>query len=276
MVLGYPVNELIWLALLIVAGGVVTGFLAGLFGVGGGGVIVPILYEVFRFMDVPADLRMQLCVGTSLAIIVPTTLRSYSAHQKQGAVIPGLLRLWTPAAVAGIVIGSAAASFAPAEVFKIAFVTFCALMSAKMLFGTNRGNLGTELPGRVVLSLYGFAMGALSSLVGVSGGGFSTAILTLYGQPIHRAVATSAGLGVPITVVGTVVYIIAGWPHMSELPPLSLGFVSLPGFVLMAPIASYMTGYGVRLAHRLPRRSLEVAFACFLLLVGTRFLVSLF
>lgn len=276
MVLGYPVNELIWLALLIVAGGVVTGFLAGLFGVGGGGVIVPILYEVFRFMDVPADLRMQLCVGTSLAIIVPTTLRSYSAHQKQGAVIPGLLRLWTPAAVAGIVIGSAAASFAPAEVFKIAFVTFCALMSAKMLFGTNRGNLGTELPGRVVLSLYGFAMGALSSLVGVSGGGFSTAILTLYGQPIHRAVATSAGLGVPITVVGTVGYIIAGWPHMSELPPLSLGFVSLPGFVLMAPIASYMTGYGVRLAHRLPRRSLEVAFACFLLLVGTRFLVSLF
>lgn len=276
MVLGYPINELIWLALLILAGGVITGFLAGLFGVGGGGVIVPILYEVFRFMDVPADLRMQLCVGTSLAIIVPTTLRSYSAHQKQGAVIPGLLRLWTPAAVAGIVIGSAAASFAPAEVFKIAFVTFCALMSAKMLFGTHRGNLGTELPGRVVLSLYGFAMGALSSLVGVSGGGFSTAILTLYGQPIHRAVATSAGLGVPITVVGTVGYIIAGWPHMGELPPLSFGFVSLPGFVLMAPVASYMTGYGVRLAHRLPRRSLEVAFACFLLLVGTRFLISLF
>ncbi len=276
MVLGYPVNELIWLALLILAGGVITGFLAGLFGVGGGGVIVPILYEVFRFMDVPEDLRMQLCVGTSLAIIVPTTLRSYSAHQKQGAVIPGLLRLWTPAAVAGIVIGSASASFAPAEVFKIAFVTFCALMAAKMLFGTHRGNLGTELPGRVVLSAYGFAMGALSSLVGVSGGGFSTAILTLYAQPIHRAVATSAGLGVPITVVGTIGYIIAGWPHMGELPPLSLGFVSLPGFVLMAPVASYMTGYGVRLAHRLPRRSLEVAFACLLLLVGTRFLVSLF
>ena len=82
MILGYPVNELAWLALLIIAGGVITGFLAGLFGVGGGGVIVPILYEVFRFMDVPADLRMQLCVGTSLAIIVPTTLRSYSAHQK--------------------------------------------------------------------------------------------------------------------------------------------------------------------------------------------------
>ena len=276
MILGYPVNELAWLALLILAGGVVTGFLAGLFGVGGGGVIVPILYEVFRFMDVPADLRMQLCVGTSLAIIVPTTLRSYVVHKSKGAVIPGVLRLWTPAALAGILIGAAAASFAPAPVFKIAFVTFCALMSTKMLFGTHRGNIGTELPGRVVLSAYGFAMGALSSLVGVSGGGFSTAILTLYGQPIHRAVATSAGLGVPNTVAGTNGYIVAGWPHMGELPPLSLGFISLPGFVLMAPVASFMTTYGVRLAHGLSRRSLEVAFACFLILVGTRFLISLF
>lgn len=276
MVLGYPVHELAWLAMLIVAGGVITGFLAGLFGVGGGGVIVPILYEVFRFMHVPDDLRMQLCVGTSLAIIVPTTLWSYGAHKKKGAVIPGVLRLWTPAALAGILIGAAAASFAPAQVFKIAFVTFCALMAAKMLAGSGRWNIGTELPGRVVLSIYGFAMGALSSLVGVSGGGFSTAILTLYGQPIHRAVATSAGLGVPITIAGTLGYIIAGWPHMAELPPLSLGFVSIPGFVLMAPVASFMTGYGVRLAHWLPRRYLEVAFACFLILVGTRFLISLF
>lgn len=276
MILGYPVNELLWLALLIIAGGVVTGFLAGLFGVGGGGVIVPVLFEVFRFMHVTDDLRMQLCVGTSLAIIVPTTLRSYAAHQKKGAVIPGLLRLWTPAALIGILIGSVAASFAPGEVFKIAFVVFCALMAAKMLAGSDRLNIASELPGRVVLSAYGFAMGALSSLVGVSGGGFSTAILTLYGQPIHRAVATSAGLGVPITIAGTIGYIIAGWPHMGELPPFSLGFVSIPGFVLMAPVASFMTGYGVRLAHWLPRRSLEIAFGVFLLIVGTRFFVSLF
>jgi uncharacterized membrane protein YfcA len=276
MLMGYPVSELAWLAVLIVVGGVITGFLAGLFGVGGGGVIVPVLYEVFRFMDVPEDFRMQLCVGTSLAVIVPTTLRSYAAHKKTGAVIPGLLRLWTPAALAGIVIGSAAASFAPAEVFKIAFVTFCALMAAKMMAGSGRWNIDTELPGRVVLSIYGFAMGVLSSLVGVSGGGFSTAILTLYSQPIHRAVATSAGLGVPITIAGTIGYIIAGWPHMAELPPFSLGFVSIPGFVLMAPVAAYMTSYGVKLAHGMSRRSLEVAFGCFLLLVGTRFFVSLF
>jgi len=276
MLMGYPVSELAILAALIIAGGVVTGFLAGLFGVGGGGVIVPVLYEVFRFMHVPDDLRMQFCVGTSLAIIVPTTLRSYAMHKKKGAVIPGVLRLWTPAALGGIVIGSVAASFAPAEVFKIAFVTFCALMAAKMFAGSGRWNIDTELPGRVVLSVYGFAMGALSSLVGVSGGGFSTAILTLYGQSIHRAVATSAGLGVPITIAGTIGYIIAGWPHMAELPPFSLGFVSIPGFILMAPVASFMTTYGVKLAHGLSRRGLEVAFACFLLLVGARFLISLF
>jgi uncharacterized membrane protein YfcA len=160
-------------------------------------------------------------------------------------------------------------------VFKIAFVIFTAFISTKMLFAGDRWNFGDELPGRVLMSVYGFVTGLVSSLVGVSGGAFSNAVLTMYGQPMQRAVATSAGIGVPITVVGAIGYAFAGWSHIHDLPPLSFGFVSVIGFVLMAPVSSYMTGYGVRLAHWLPRRKLEIGFGLFLMLVSLRFLATL-
>lgn len=275
MLLGYPIGELAWLVLLILAGGVVTGILAGLFGIGGGGVIVPVLYEVFGVIQVPDALRMQLCIGTSLAIIVPTTVRSYMGHKKKGAVIPQVVRMWTLPAIIGVLIGSVTASFAPGAVFKIAFVIFTAFISTKMLFAGDRWNIGNELPGRALMAVYGLVTGLFSSLVGVSGGAFSNAVLTIYGQPMQRAVATSAGVGVPITIVGAVGYAIAGWPHIQELPPLSFGFVSVIGFILMAPVSSYTTAYGVRLAHWLPRRKLEIGFGIFLLLVSLRFLATL-
>ena len=275
MLLGYPTGEIVMLALWIAGAGILVGILAGLFGIGGGAIIVPVLYEVFRALGVPEEVRMQMCIGTSLAIIVPTTVRSYIAHKKKGAVIPDVVRLWALPAVIGVTIGSVTASFAPAAVFKIAFVVFVSFISTKMLFGSERWNLGTELPSRAVMRAYGFITGLFSSLVGVSGGAVSNAVLTLYGQPMQRAVATSAGVGVPITIAGTLGYMLAGWPHMARLPPLSIGFVSVIGFVLMAPVSSFTASYGVRLAHWLPRRKLEIAFGCFLLLVGGRFIVSL-
>ena len=275
MLLGYPLGEIAWLVLLILVGGVVTGILAGLFGIGGGGVIVPVLYEVFGVIHVPDALRMQLCIGTSLAIIVPTTVRSYLGHKKRGAVIPQVVRIWTLPAIVGVLIGSVTASFAPGAVFKIAFVIFTAFISSKMLFAGDRWNVGSELPGRPLMAVYGLITGLFSSLVGVSGGAVSNAVLTMYGQPMQRAVATSAGIGVPITIVGAVGYAVAGWPHIHELPPLSLGFVSVIGFVLMAPVSSYTTAYGVRLAHWLPRRKLEIGFGLFLMVVSLRFLATL-
>ena len=273
--LGYPIGEIVLLAAWIAGAGILVGVLAGLFGIGGGAIIVPALYEVFRVMEVPEDVRIQLCIGTSLAIIVPTTVRSYIEHKKKGAVIPQVVRLWALPAVAGVAIGSVIASFAPAAVFKITFVVFVGFISTKMLFGGDRWNLGSDLPGRGMQALYGFITGLFSSLVGVSGGSVSNAVLTLYGQPMQRAVATSAGVGVPITIAGTFGYMLAGWSHMAQLPPLSIGFVSVIGFVLMAPVSSYMASYGVRLAHWLPRRKLEIAFGCFLILVALRFIASL-
>jgi uncharacterized membrane protein YfcA len=275
MLLGYPTGEIVMLALWILGAGIIVGIFAGLFGIGGGAVIVPVLYEVFRVLNVPEDVRMQLCIGTSLAIIVPTTVRAYIAHKKKGAVIPDVVRIWTLPAIIGVAIGSVTATYAPSAVFKIAFVVFASFISARMLIGSDRLSLGEGLPGRGLQWVYGFITGLFSSLVGVSGGALSNAVLTLYGQPMQRTVATSAGVGVPITIAGTIGYMLAGWPHMTQLPPLSIGFVSLVGFALMAPVSSYMASYGVRLAHWLPRRKLEIAFGFFLMFASLRFIVSL-
>jgi uncharacterized membrane protein YfcA len=276
MIFGVPLSELLWLALAIIVGGVITGLLAGLFGIGGGAVIVPVLYEVFRILDVPDAVRMQLCVGTSLAIIVPTTIQSYLTHRAKGLVVPGVLRLWALPAVLGVVCGATIAFFAPAAVFKIAFVVIATFIATKFLFAGDRWNLGTDLPGPMPMRIFGFIIGLTSSLMGVSGGSLSNIALTLYGKSIHQAVATSAGLGVPITIVGTLGYILAGLHDRALLPPFSLGFVSLIGVVIMAPVSSFAAPYGARLAHRLSRRTLEIAFSIFLLLISARFLISLF
>jgi uncharacterized membrane protein YfcA len=276
MILGVPLSEIFWLALAVVVGGVITGVLAGLFGIGGGAVIVPVLYEVFRILDVPEAVRMQLCVGTSIAIILPTTIRSYLTHREKGLVIPRVIRLWALPAVIGVTCGAVIAAFAPPAVFKLAFILIATLIATKFLFAGDRWNLGTDLPGPVPMTFYGFIIGLAGSLMGVSGGSLSNIVLTLYGKPIHNAVATSAGLGVPITIVGTLGYILAGLPHEALLPPLSLGFVSLIGVAVMAPVSSLAAPYGARLAHRLSRRTLEIAFSSFLLLISLRFLISMF
>jgi uncharacterized membrane protein YfcA len=275
MGLDVPAGEWAWLAAAIIAGGVITGVLAGLFGIGGGAVIVPVLYEVFRVLGVAEDVRMQLCVGTSLAIIVPTTVRSYLAHRAKGMALPGIVREWALPAVAGVAVGSVTAALASGAVLKVAFVLVAAVIATKLLLGRETWRFASELPGRIAMAAYGFLIGLSSSMMGVSGGSISSMILTLYGKPIHTAVATSAGVGVPITIAGTLGYVLAGLPHQSSLPPLSVGFVSLIGVALMAPISAATAPLGARLAHALPRRRLEIAFGLFLLAIGVRFLASL-
>jgi uncharacterized membrane protein YfcA len=274
MLYGVPLSELAWLVLLVVAGGLLTGLLAGLFGIGGGGIIVPVLYEVFGALGVPADVRLQLCVGTSIAIIVPTNIRSFVAHYRKGAVLMELVRIAAIPAVLGVAIGSTIAAFAPAAVLKLAFVVIATIVACKLLFGRESWRLGNDLP-RVGIVAYGFVVGLAASLMGISGGSISNLILTLYGKPIRQAVATSAGLGVPITIAGVLGYMLAGLPHQAEMPPLSIGFVSFVGIVLMAPVSSITAPYGARLAHVLPPRGLEIAFGLFLISVSIRFLASL-
>jgi len=257
------------------AAGVVTGLLAGLFGIGGGAVIVPVLFEVFRILDVPEAVRMQLCVGMSLAIIIPTTVRSYRAHRARGMVIREVIRSWTFPAVAGVAVGSTAAALGPGGLLKAAFVVIAGVIATKFLVGREEWVLSEHLPGRRGMTGWGFLVGLASSLMGISGGSLATMVLTLYAKPIHNAVATAAGLGVPITTAGTLGYVLAGLAHQGALPQLSLGFVSVIGVVMIAPISSYVAPFGARLAHALARRHLEIGFGVFLLIVSARFVVSL-
>ena len=288
MILGVPASELVLLAGLILVAGVVTGILAGLFGIGGGALIVPVLYEVFGVLGVPDAVRFQLCVGTSIAIIVPTNVLSYRIHRAKGLVMMDVLRAWAIPSVIGVAAGSAIAAFAPAAVLKLAFALIASVIAFKLLVGRDTWRLADDLPGRsadqstqsaqtinIAMIGYGFFVGLCSSLMGISGGSVANMILTLHGKPMHNAVATSAGLGVPITIATTIGYMLAGLPQRSLLPPLSIGFVSLIGFALMAPVASLTAPYGARLAHRLSKRHLEIAFGVFLLIVSARFVASL-
>jgi uncharacterized membrane protein YfcA len=218
---------------------------------------------------------MQLCVGTMIAMDVPTTVRSYITHKKKGAALPDVVRRWTVPAVIGVVVGSVIAAFAPSSVMKVAFIVFTFIIGGKMLFGKDSWRLGDDLPRGPLMWFYGALLGLASSLIGVSGGSISNLVLSLYGKPIHNAVATSAGIGVPITIVGAIGYVLAGLSYVDRLPPLSIGFVSLIGLALMAPVSSFTASYGARLAHHLKKRHLEIAFGVFLLAVGLRFVASL-
>lgn len=268
-------GELASLVIPLLLGGVVTGILAGLLGVGGGAVIVPVLYEVFRAMGVDESVRMQLCVGTSLAIIVPTSFQSYRAHKARGAVLPGILKTWSIPAIFGIITGSAMAAFLHGWVLQAAFVVIALVMATKTLSGREDWRISSELPGKPVMWAYGFVIGLAASLIGISGGGLATIILSLYGVPIHAAVATAAGIGAIIPIPGIVGYAIGGWPHMPELPPLSIGYVSLVGFICMAPVSTLFAPLGARFAHSLSRRTLELGFGIFLLIMATRFFLAI-
>jgi uncharacterized membrane protein YfcA len=271
---GIPIGELAILTAAVAGGGVLTGIMAGLFGIGGGAVIVPVLYEVFGALGVADDIRMQLCVGTSLAIIVPTTFRSYFTHRSKNLALDGLVRKWTLPAIAGVATGSAIAAVAPATVFKVAFAVIAGVIAVKLLFGRENWRIANDLPGGPALRLYGYLIGLSSSLMGVSGGSVANIIMMLYGKTIHTAVATSAGLGVPIAIVGTVGFMLAGLPHQSLMPPLSIGYVSLVGFIVMAPVSSYVAGFGARLAHKMPQRRLEIMFGLFLAVMALRFIAA--
>jgi uncharacterized membrane protein YfcA len=275
VLLGVPFSEIALLVGAVVIAGVATGILAGLFGIGGGAIIVPVLYEIFRILGVPEEVRMQLCVGTSMAIIIPTTIRSYRTHRIKGAVLTEVVRAWAVPAVVGVAVGAVIAYFAPSTVFKVVFMVTVTIIAIKLLFGRDDWTIADEFPGRAMMAVYGFIIGLVSSLMGVSGGSVSNMIQTLYGKSMHQAVATSAGLGVPITIAGTIGLMIAGWSKMALLPPLSIGYVSLLGVIVMAPVSSFTASYGALLAHRLSRRQLEVGFGLFLLIVSVRFVFTL-
>jgi uncharacterized protein len=279
---GLATVDLVWLAAALLLAGAVTGLLAGVFGVGGGAVIVPVLYELFRLVGVPEEVRMPLCVGTSLAIIIPTSIRSFRTHHAWGAVDLTVLRRWAIPVVVGVATGSVIARFAPADLFRAVFVVVAGVSAIRLLFGRDSWRIADQLPGAPVMIVYGWLIGVLSALMGIGGGQLANLFMTFYGRPIHQAIATSSGLGVLISVPGALGYVYAGWPRAGEYPdvaalqiPLALGYVSLIGFAAFVPTSTWTAPIGARIAHMLSKRRLETAFGIFLLVVSARFAADL-
>ena len=279
---GLDVTELVELALMLVAVGALSGFFAGIFGIGGGAILVPVFYECFRLAGVPLEVRMPLCIGTSLAIIIPTSIRSFRAHHARGAVDLEILKLWWLPVVIGVIAGAITARYAPERLFKIVFVGVAWSAAARLLLARDNWKLGDDLPRGPLMRLYGFVVGLLSTLMGVGGGLFSNLLMTFYGRPIHQAVATSSALAVLISIPGALGYVYAGWPAAAHYPdvaalqwPFALGYVSLIGAVLVMPTSLLTAPLGVRAAHAMSKRGLEIAFGCYLFIVGSRFVISL-
>jgi uncharacterized protein len=279
---GLNLTELVELALMLVAVGAVSGFFAGIFGIGGGAILVPVFYECFRLAGVPLEVRMPLCVGTSLAIIIPTSIRSFRAHHARGAVDLEVLKLWWLPIVIGVIAGSITARYAPERLFKIVFVGAAWTAAARLLLARDNWKFGEDMPTGPSMRLYGFIIGLLSTLMGVGGGLFANLLMTFYGRPIHQAVATSSALAVLISIPGAIGYVYAGWPAAARYPdvtalqmPFAIGFVSLIGAVLVMPTSLLTAPLGVRAAHAMSKRSLEIAFGCYLFIVGSRFVFSL-
>ena len=279
---GADPTELIELALLLIATGALSGFLAGLFGIGGGAVLVPVFYECFRLAGVPLDVRMPLCIGTSLAVIIPTSIRSFRAHYLRGAVDMDVVKAWWLVIIIGVVVGSGIARYAPERLFKYVFVAVAWSATLRLWLLRDGWNFGDEMPKGLLMKVYGFFVGLLSTLMGVGGGLFSNLLMTFYGRPIHQSVATSSALAVLISIPGALGYVYAGWPVAARFPtiaalqmPLAFGYVSLIGAALVMPMSLFTAPLGVKAAHAMSKRMLEVAFGLYLFIVGGRFVISL-
>jgi uncharacterized membrane protein YfcA len=282
MVAGLNGSELLQLALLLAAVGALSGFLAGVFGVGGGAILVPVFYECFRLAGVPLEVRMPLCIGTSLAIIIPTSIRSWRAHYARGAVDMEILRAWWLPVLIGVIAGSVTARYAPERLFKIVFVTVAYSAAARLLLARETWKFGDDFPRGPLMKIYGFIVGLLSTLMGIGGGLFSNLLMTFYGRSIPQAVATSSALAVLISIPGALGYVYAGWPAAALHPevvalqwPFAIGYVSLIGAVLVMPTSLLTAPLGVKAAHAMSKRTLEMAFGCYLFIVGSRFVISL-
>lgn len=253
--------------------GAVAGILAGLLGVGGGIVIVPMLVTIFPLVGVPAQYVQQLALGTSLASICFTSISSMRAHNSRKAVDWSIFRQITPGILLGTFFGGLVATHMPTTFLKGFFVCFLILVSLQM-FSRYRPPASREMPGRLGTAISGTAIGLLSSFVGIGGGSISVPFMSFCNVAMHTCVGTSAAIGFPIAVAGTLSYIIGGWGR-PDLPALCLGFVNLWALLGLATASYFFAPFGAKLAHSLPTDKLKRAFAVFLMLVALRMLYSL-
>ncbi|MGR3485992.1 MAG: sulfite exporter TauE/SafE family protein [Paracoccaceae bacterium] len=256
---------MIALALILLAVGAVAGVLAGLLGVGGGIVLVPAFFYVFGALGYAGPELMQLCLGTSLATIVVTSIRSLRGHAAKGAVDWPILRGWAPGIAIGALLGVWVVSGLDTRTLQAVFAALALTIGAYMVAGSGAWRLGGAMPGRALRTALSPVIGLLSVLMGIGGGSFGVPLMTLHGVPIHRAVATASGFGLAISVPSVLGFALV---PTDPAPPWTLGAISLPAFALVVVATVLTAPLGVRLAHRTDAGRLKRIFGIFLIAVA--------
>lgn len=257
------------LLILALAGcGLFSGLVAGLFGIGGGAVIVPVLMILFESLGF-SETASHVAIATSLATIILTSARSVMAHHERGAVDWQIIRTWAPWIVMGAIIGQLLAGELSATALKAFFGVMAYLLALQLFFGRPNWRLADDLPGGAGRAGLGAGIGTLSALMGIGGGTFGVSLMTVYGRAIHQAVATAAGFGIAIGLPSAITAVFVGWER-EGLPPFSLGYVNLIAFALISVFTVIMAPIGARLAHRLDAQLLKRLFAVLLAVVATK------
>lgn len=264
-------TALLPLAGVLVVTGCVAGVLAGMLGVGGGIVVVPVLFTLLGQLDIDPAVRMHVAVGTSLASIVLTSIGSARAHHRRGAVDTQLLRAWGPFIFAGSIGGVLIASLASGAALTMVFAVVALAVAAYMAFTPADFRLREKLPGGLAGAASGFTIGGTSAMMGIGGGTLCVPYFNAFGFPVHRAVGTASAIGLIIALPAAIGFVISGW-GVAALPDASVGHVNLLGLILIAPFASLTAPLGARIAHGMKPRALKLAFAGFLCATAVRML----
>ncbi|PTV97005.1 putative membrane protein YfcA [Rhodobacter aestuarii] len=260
---------LAFLGLVLVAVGAFAGLMAGLLGVGGGIVLVPAFFYLFEGLGYGGDNLMQVCLATSLATIILTSVRSVLAHHRRGAVDMQILRDWAPPIALGAVVGVGVVDHLSTHSLQVIFGVMVLAIAGYMGFGKPDWRLSDKLPGCRFRLSFGPLMGFVSVLLGIGGGSIGTPMLTLHGVPIHRAVATSAGFGATIALPSAVAFLFTPVP---DAPPYTVGAINLPAFGIVIVMTLITAPMGAALAHRLDPKKLRAVFVGFLALVALNML----
>ena len=261
------------LAAALVGAGLFGGLIAGLFGVGGGTVMVPALYYAFELLGVGGESNLHVAIGSSLLTIVATSWRSLSAHRAHGAVDETVLKTWTPWVAFGALIGAGIAGVASMASLGLVYGVCLILVALQMGLTPDGWRIAGDLPtgwGRRVIATL---IGGLSAMMGIGGGSLGGMTMTLFGRPIHQAVATASGFGFAIGLAATLGFVLFGWDAPGR-PPLSLGYVNVPAAIALGLLTTAVAPLGARLAHRLDRTTLRRAFAVYLALAAVAVLIK--
>ncbi|WP_332903287.1 sulfite exporter TauE/SafE family protein [Falsiroseomonas bella] len=262
------------LALAMAATGLVSGTLAGLLGVGGGIVIVPVLFNVLPFFGIPEAVQMKLAIGTSLATIIPTSIQSARKHFAKGTMDVALLRSLAPSIAVGVALGTVLAIWLRGDALSAVFATVAVLVAVNMATTGAEWRLRESFPAGAPRHGIGGFIGTVSAMMGIGGGTVGVPILSAFGAPMRAAVATASAFGIIIAVPATLGFVWAGWGN-PLLPPLSLGYVNLIGVALIVPTSMLAAPWGVKLAHTIPPVLLKRLFALFLAVTSARMIWGL-